>query len=159
MNSQNVLWNDVLDLLYFREKFLEEITDFSTFHFSCGNLKAITDSEKFFVTSAVEWMLEHPGKENEIILTAEKIFIRRFICKRKYPIRLLFKEYIKAVKLDTTSCTYIDGKPRDHFLKEGEDFSEYFKTLDYLKTLLGTILVFNMNKSILMSILITYIFF
>lgn len=152
MTSQNVLLSkDVQDLLFFREKYLDRVTDFSNFQFFCCNLKAIADSEQFFITSAVEWILEHPDKEKEIVLTAEKIFIRRFVCKREYPIRLLFKEYIKALKLDTASNIYMDEQPRYH-LKE-RNLSEY------LKTLLGTIIVFNTNKSILMSILITYIFF
>lgn len=151
MNSQNVLSQEVLDLLFFRQKYLEQVTDFANFHFFSCNLKAISDSEQLFITSAAEWCLRHPDKENEIVLTAEKIFLRRFACKREYPIRLLFKEYVRALKLDTASNTCIYEQPRYHWKER--NFSEY------LKTLLGTIIVFNTNKSILISILITFIFF
>lgn len=149
MNLQNVLLKDVQDLLFFREKYLDRVTDFANIHSVQDNLKAITDSEQFFITSAVEWALKHPENENDIVLTAEKIFTRRFICKREYPVRSLFKEYIKALKLDSASNIY--DQPRDYW--KIRDFS------DYVNTLLGIIIILNTNKSILMSILITYIFF
>lgn len=143
----NALLTDVQELLFFRERHLDIVTDFSTIHSIHDNLKAITDSDQFFITSAVEWALKHPENENEIILTAEKIFTRRFFCKREYPVRLLFKEYMKSLKLDTASNTY--DQPRGYWKIRS----------DYLNTLLGTMIVFNTNKSILLSILITYIFF
>lgn len=106
MDFQNLLIKDVHNLLIFREKYLERVTDFSNIHFISENLKAIPDSEKFFITSAMEWVLKNPENENEIILSAEKIYTHRFICKHEYPIRLLFKEYLKTLKLNSACNIY-----------------------------------------------------